>query len=199
MIRTLRIGTLALLVACLVLATADRAARGADKDDDKKKEEEAKKLAKIKAAGEAVDLLTKGKMNAADIVKTHDLEFVMYSFKPNNKGGLGAGDGFEVRLRKLAAAKKDMTKDALAAEAAELTRLAEVSKAIAELIEKYPLPKAEKDKNPKDWVKFNKEMKQGSIEFLEAVKTMNPEAVRKSAGALNGACVNCHRVFRDAL
>jgi hypothetical protein len=200
MIRTLRIGTLALLVACLVLATADRAARGADKDDDKKKEEDAKKLAKIKAAGAAVDLLTQGKMKAADIQKAHDLEFVMYVFKPSSKGGLGKGDGFEVRIKDLASKKAPpLAKAALAAEADDLIRLATVTKAIAEVNDFYTPTKKEKDKDPKDWRIYTGEMKQSSMDLIDAVKGMDPDAVKKAATKLNNACSQCHAKFRDAL
>jgi hypothetical protein len=192
MIRTLRVGTLALLAAFVVATTAPMIVR-ADKDDDKK---EAEKKEKIKKAGEAVDLLVQGKVKAADVVKMHELEFVMYAFKPHEKGGLGMGDGFEMRIRNLAS-KKALSTDALAKESADLTRLAQVSKAIAELVEAYPLPKKEKDKDPKDWVKFNKEMKQSSADLIEAIKSGKGDEVKKVGSSLNGACVNCHRVFRD--
>jgi hypothetical protein len=192
MIRTLRFGTLALLVAGVVLATATRSARG---DDDEKVK--AEKLAKAKKAGEAVESYLKGKSKAADIAKAHDLVFVMHAFTPTAKGGLGAGDGYWVRLKNLASKKAPSAKT-LEADAPDLIRLAEVTRGVAEIVEAYPVPPKDKDKNPtKNWVKYNKEMKQASLDFIEAVKGMKPDEVKMAGAALNNTCVRCHREFME--
>jgi cytochrome c556 len=192
MIRTLRVGTLALLVACMVSATAPLAVY-ADKDDDKK---EAEKKEKIKKAGEAVQLFLKGAITPQEVVKTNDMEFVMYAFKPHEKGGLGKGNGFELRIRDFAS-KKAPSNEALEKETPELVRLALVSKAIAELVEAYPVPPKAPGKDPKEWVQLNKTMKQSSADLIEAIKSGKGDEVKRVDTLLNNACFTCHKKFRD--
>jgi len=197
MIRTLRLGTLALLVAGVALAAATGAAR-ADKDDDKKKEEEARKLAKIKAAAADLDKVIDGKMMPAAVAKAHDIEPIMYTMKPSGKGGVGQGDGFEVKIRAIAASKKAWPEAKLKAEADELTRLTKYTKAIGEVSDYLPIPKQRaKNATDKDWKRYNEEMRKASDDLADAVKKMDPEAVKTAGTKLNSSCVSCHTKFRD--
>ncbi len=194
MIRTLRFGLLALLLAGLVLPLATLRVRADDKEETNKA---------MKAAKEAVEALIKsGGKGAEALAKKNDIVPVMYLFKPRNERypnaiGYGAkGEAVEIKIMNLA--KKTLPAAQLQKESADLITMAKQTKAIGEL-NKYYAPKTKKaGKDPKDWHKYNDEMQKYADDLIEAVKSGKPDAVKKVSNALNSACVNCHGIFRDS-
>ncbi len=178
-------------------------ARGRD-DDDKEKamKTAAAKDAVLKLVGD-LGKDDEVKKEAADVAAKHDIEFVMNQFKPRTKGGLGVGagpgavkyDGIETEL--LFLSKKALPQNVLAAQQADLQKMAEVSLAIAEVAPHYAPKKDEAGMPIKDWLKFSDDMKKQSKDLIDAIKGGNPKTVQDKANILNGSCDACHTEFRD--
>jgi hypothetical protein len=195
----------ALLTLGLIGLVFSSGLRAADKDKDKKEKE------KLLAAARDIITATYGKdpvqqaKDAPELAKKYDIGNVMHAaFKPRDKGGLGVGPAANpvlpdsIELKIMALAKKAPTKQALAKDANDLVKAIEVTRTIAEINGYWVPKKREPGKDPKDWTKFNEEMKKGSEELIKAIKSGDPAAVNKAATNLNSSCVNCHGVFRDS-
>lgn len=186
MVRNLRIGLLALFAASLVVLTAEQGIHAADKED-------------LKKAMDAIDQLIKSDGKGAEAAaKASGIDIMMHLFKPKNKGGIGVGpkgDGIEVKIINLA--KKALPAAQLTKEAEELITMAKQTKAIGDVNEFYGPKEKRAGKDPKEWKKYNDEMKQFSLELIAAVKGGKPDDVKKVANSINSSCVNCHTVFRD--
>jgi hypothetical protein len=205
MSRFLRIGLFGVMALSLCLL-ASPVTRGDDDDD----------AADIKEAGKAMDALKKlidavetnkdakevSKL-ANDLNKKTDLKHIMWAaYKPREKGGLGVGakagvirpDGVEAKL--ISMSKKPMPAKQLEKESEDLIKMAEVSKAIAEIAD-LNTPKKDEPKKPiTDWKTFNKRQKDSTKDFSDAVKAKDPDKLLDATKNLYSSCTNCHSVFR---
>jgi hypothetical protein len=92
--------------------------------------------------------------------------------------------------------KKPMTAAALEKEGPALIKMAESSKAIAEVAE-MNTPKMNMPGKPiAEWTKYNKLQKDSAQELIDAVKKNDPDKVLKATKDLYSSCTNCHSVFR---
>src|SRR5947209_6127370 len=138
------------LLALPLAFLAISAGRG-DEDDDKA----------IKEAQEAIVKMAKAnngdaEKQAAELAKKAELINVMQVFKPRNKKGLGwnaKGEGIETKI--IAMAKRPLSKGDLGTQEEDLIKMAEVTRAVAEVAYHFT-PKVKKaDKDPADWKKYN--------------------------------------------
>lgn len=175
------------LLGCLGLAVcvvAAGKARTADDDEDD--------IKAAKAAQADIIQVMEGKLKPDEVKKKYpELKPLMWSFKPSAKGGIGAGprggaDSIEQKIIILSKGRRD--------DPAVLEKIAQVSKAMADIADQYP-PKKAADV-PK-WKKYNDEMRQGAEELAKAAKAKDNAAIKKAAGALNDSCKGCHGDFRD--
>jgi hypothetical protein len=175
-----------------------------DEDEDQKKATLAARADVLKLAGmKGADL----KKAAEEIAKKHQMEYVMYSFKPRDKNGVGIGekpgtvtpDSIELYLLlkmgkgKRPALELEKNRDAF-------IKMAQITGDIAEITEFYKPKKNAPGKMIKDWEKFTKEMQEGSKDLLKALdpKKPDPAKVFEAAQRLNSSCVDCHAMFRDS-
>ncbi len=184
---------LALGTWCLVAP----ATWSADDDDKAKIQEAQQKVLKLAeaAGGDAQKL-------AASLAKDADLGHVMHVFKPRDKGGVGVGskaggitpDSIELMI--IAMAKKAPAKTELTKHAADYAKMADVTRAVAEVaLIRVPAPAA--GKKPEDWKKFSEQMKAGAQELKDTLKDADPKKLKAAAGKLNASCNDCHAIFRD--
>jgi cytochrome c556 len=187
------------LAAALVVLTGP--ARSADKDDDP---------AATKKAGDAVIKLI-GQLDDKDVpdkakavAKANEIERVMRQFKTRKDGGMGIGakppvgvkDGIELALIDFAG--KSPNAATLKANQADLLKMAQVSRAVAEINAFYPPPKPKmKGVQPSDYKKWNDEMKASSKELEDAIKAADPGKVEAASKKLVASCNSCHSGFRD--
>jgi hypothetical protein len=127
------------------------------------------------------------------------LKFVMRSYKPRAKGGIGVGaKGESIELKIIGLSKRALPAAEVGKQKADLETIAGVSKAISEVTHYYT-PKGKKPgKDPKDWTKFTEEMTKGAEELAKAAKSGDRQAIKTAATNLNASCTNCHGTFRDA-
>jgi len=190
----------ALALAGLFLAPA---VRGRD-DDDKEA------VAKTAAAREAVLKLAgdlgnddAARKEAADIAKKHDIKYVMNQFKPRDKGGLGVGDKPDailpdaIELKLLALGKKALPTKDLAAQQADLEKMARVAEAIGFIAPGYAANEGRKPSEIKDWNRYCDDMRRQAKDLAGAIKGGDPKKVQSAANTLNGSCNACHTAFRD--
>jgi hypothetical protein len=170
---------------------------GSAADNETKSAQEAiKKVAALLAKGDQAQ----AHQAAAEAAKKYDLDVIMDVFKARDKKGVGIGpkpkvykpDGIEaqfINMEKRAPAPKDAP---AFAEAAYLTA------AVAEIIvDKCPVQKKEKDKDPKEWKQWSRDMRQSALQLATALKANDRNAVKKAAKELNNSCTNCHGPFRQ--
>jgi hypothetical protein len=185
------------LLALGVVVLSVTSSYSADEDDIK---------AVKAAAADVIKLVdTKGDIaKAADeLAKKHEIDKVMHGFKPRTKNGIGVGekagavmpDSIELKIIDLGKRKLTEIKPELAKKSADLQRMAEITRAIAEVNEFYA-PTAGK-KNPKLYKKFNDDMKKTSKDLIEAIKMADAEKVKAAATSLNKSCNECHAEFRN--
>jgi soluble cytochrome b562 len=180
------------------------AARGRDEID----KEAAMKAA---AAREAVLKLVAdlgnedaAKKEATDLAKKHDLKYVMYQFRPRDKGGLGVGDkpgaaaqdSIELELLQLGA-KKPLSPKEFAAQQADLAKMAQVVQAVALVTPHYAANDNRKPSEIKDWNRYSDDMLRQSKDLAAAIQSGEPKKVQTAANTLNGSCNACHTAFRD--
>jgi len=197
--RSYRLACGVLLAAALVVLTGP--ARSAEDDDPKA----------TKKAGEAVNKLI-GQLDARDvsdqakaIAKANEIERVMRQFKTRKDGGMGVGearppvgvkDGIELALMDFAG--KSPNAGTLKANQADLMKMAQVSRAVAEINAHYTPPKTKmKGVQPSDYKKWNDEMRSSSKELEDAIKAANPAKVEEASKKLTASCISCHSGFRD--
>jgi hypothetical protein len=154
------------------------------------------------------DLIEKGdaagaKTQAKALAKDTELDDVMNLFKPRKKKGIGVGDkpgvanpdGIEQKL--IALGRDAPSGTTLTKEAKALQKMGYVMAAVAEFATAKAPEKDMGKKKVKDWTMWATEMREGSVAFADAAKSNSPAEVHKAAVKLNGACNNCHSVFRD--
>jgi Cytochrome C' len=187
------------LLALGVVVLSVTSSYSADDDDDKKA---------VKAAADDVIKLvdTKGDVSkeAEALAKKHEIDKVMHGFKPRLRGGIGIGavpgavmpDSIELKIIDLGKQKVPAIKKELAMKSADLQKMAEITRAIAEINEFYaPTPAGKK--NPKLYKKFNDDMKKTSKDLIEAIKMADAEKVKAAATSLTKSCNECHSEFRN--
>jgi hypothetical protein len=176
----------------------------ADDEEDTKAIQEAQKgivkLANMNGAAakaEAKAIADKARKAAAG--GDEGLKFVMRAYKPRAKGGIGVGaKGESIELKIIALSKRALKDADVAKQSKDLDKIVDVSKAISEITYEFT-PKTKKaGKDPKDWTKFTDEMKKGSDELAQAIKSGKGAAIKTTANNLNASCTNCHGTFRDA-
>jgi cytochrome c556 len=196
MSRFFRMWTLgsALIAAMAFLAVG--APSRADDDDSDKEIKEAQKdvldLAKQIADGKDVQI-------AADKIskKYEDLNTIMYAFKPKAKKGIGVGakgEGIEQKIQSMG--KRAIPAGTLQKQKADLIKMAYINIAIANLTMNRPV-KPKGGKGAKEWKEHTTEMKNSSLELIEAIKSGSSAKVKAVSTKLETSCNNCHTDFRD--
>jgi len=182
-------GLIVLAASCFVgLAVA------AEDEDIKKARTAIEAIAKNIEAGKDKDATAVAVKVKKDI---EDLDAVMTAYKPAKSKGIGIGkvDGIETKFNSLS---KRVDASALKTEEKDLLRMAYLNLAMAEIIKHYPPQKDQGMKTKKAWLKFNEEMKEGTEEFIKAVKGGKPAEVKKAAIKVVAGCTECHSIFRDS-
>jgi hypothetical protein len=187
--RVLGVGTVVLAVAAAFLA-GDLTA------DEKTARDGIEKLAKSLEKGNADKAVV-------DSLKKENLDDIMNLFKLRKSGGFGVGkpgefpppDGIELKFNSLGkkTIKADLDKqgDAIAEAAYRAAAIAEIA------AHKCPIPKKMGEKDPKDWEKWTKGMKESALELAKAAQAKDAKKVEAVAKKLNDTCAQCHGVFRD--
>jgi hypothetical protein len=150
--------------------------------------------------------------DAAQFFKDHnlDLKKTMWVFKPrekDGKGGFGVGpkpdptgtvpDGIDAWITTYGnPRRKAFTDKELAKLAPDLERLADVTRAMAEIAEQFTPKKKMAGMDPKDWKESNEKMKEWSTKLKVAIKAKKPDDVKKAFENLYSSCTDCHGVFR---
>jgi hypothetical protein len=131
-----------------------------------------------------------------------DLEAPMKIMALRDNGGLGFGpkgsipgpDGIEARLINLG--RRPLSEKDLAAQSAALSKSADIISAISEMaLVKGPTKKVG-NKDPKDWMRWSQDMKDGATALSAAVAKKDPTAIKEAAEKLNVTCTDCHNVFK---
>jgi hypothetical protein len=158
-----------------------------------------------KQAAHLLDLAEAGRGDArpVDLRPEMDLDEVEGLMKPRPRGGLGVGlvadtvkpDGIEAKL--FALVRRPLGEAEAWAQSADLARAAAVTAAMAQLLHAYAPDKKEGLKDPKDWRAWAGQMQAAAQELEAAARAKDPRAIRAAAIKVNGACLNCHEVFRD--
>ncbi len=69
--------------------------------------------------------------------------------------------------------------------------------AIARVTRFLPMEKDQKNRPGKvRWLKYSMDTEKGAVDFIQAVQSKRPMAVKKAAIALQNNCNQCHREFR---
>jgi hypothetical protein len=193
------------LALCLCLLTS-KVTRGDDDDDAADIKEAAKATDALKKLIDAIETNKDAKEIAKladELNKKTDLKHIMWAaYKPREKGGLGVGakpgairpDGIEAKI--ISMSKKPLPAKQLQNESEELIKMAEVSRAIAEIADRNKPQKDEPKKPKADWPKYNDLQKKSSKDVIDAVKAKDPDKVLDATKNLYSSCTNCHSVFR---
>jgi hypothetical protein len=191
------IGLITVLALGVFLLAGNKATSA---DDDAKVRKAAQKdlldLAKAIESGKV-----NPKAAAAIHKKYEDLNDLMVGFKPRDKGGIGVGpkgpgDGIELKLNTLG--KRALSKMQLGKERAELTKMAYIMLAYAEVAPHYAPTRPKGGKGAKEWKQYNDDWRKGTRELLDALKMDSPDKLKKAANNINNACNSCHSDFRDS-
>jgi cytochrome c556 len=140
------------------------------------------------------------KKQLEEMTKKYDqLKPLMYVFKPRAKGGLGVGpegkaDGIELKISALGKPRGGLSPAQIRAQAADLLKIAAVSKAMADVADHYP---SYGKKDVAAWKDLNNDMRKGADELIAAVKSGDPAKLKTAANNLNASCSSCHSKFRD--
>ncbi|HTU17089.1 MAG TPA: cytochrome c [Gemmataceae bacterium] len=143
------------------------------------------------------------KAQTAAMKKKYNLEDIMWFYKPRKKGGIGFGkdgDSIELTIGKVGNPRaKGWTPKKRLAMRADLAKVAEFNRAIAEVADLYAneFNDSKGKKNPALWKKFVKEMRKGADDLDKAAKGQNAGAIQKAADNLNASCIKCHSEFRE--
>lgn len=189
--------TLALSLGSAVVALGLLAAVCAA-DGDPKLQAAAQKLADLAAQGKDAEL----KKQAMTLAKEVDeIGPVMNLMAVRRNGGLGFGkgggrfDGIEAKI--LDMLKNPLKPADVAAQSADLERMAHQAAALAEVVRHLcTVDKKMPDKDPKDWAQWSDDMHKAAMELAAAAKAKKDEDVTKAAKKLNKSCSACHSVFK---
>jgi hypothetical protein len=150
---------------------------------------------KIAAAIKSGDMDGAKKMAAA--TKKHDLENIMWAFKPKAKLGIGFGagdkltDGIEVKYREVA---RDGAK---AKEVPLFEQMGYITQAVA-LVAEARTPDKDKGKGTvKGWQTAVKDMMSGGQDLVKASKAKGAAESKVAATKVNNACNACHAEWRN--
>jgi hypothetical protein len=195
--------SVAVLLLALSIASAG-AARSADDDDDVLKKAIAaarEPVLKLAQATEAKDF----DKQAEKLAKEHTMAAVMRQFKPRTKEGGGIGIGEvpgaitpdNIELKIIRWTDKPPTKTELTKFNAELVKMAQVTRAIAEATP-YWTGKPKPGTDPKDWAKYSDVMKKSADDLIAALKEKEPDSkkIQIVATKLLSSCTDCHSKFR---
>lgn len=136
--------------------------------------------------------------------KFDDLDAIMHVYKARNKGGIGWGkDGSDLE-KKIGHLGDDKSKDKLtpakvAAVKDDLVKVADLSRAVAEISKLYPEQYKENDtgkKNPAKWKQYTEKMSKGAEELREAAKGGDFATIKRAINNLDASCNKCHKDFR---
>lgn len=184
------------VVALLTLAVGFLSVgRARDEDDDKKAGEAASP--DVQKLADAVGNPAALKKQADMMEKKYELKSIMWAFKPKASGGIGVGAppvGIEPKL--ITELGKKPLKN-LPAQAADLLKMNQVIRGIAEVTPSYADKFTKTPAEAKTWKGLADDMKKGSDELEAAIKAGDPKAVHKAANDLNTSCDDCHTKFRD--
>jgi len=184
------VGLLTLGVCFLAVARA----RDDDADDEKAAAAASPDVRKL---ADAVGNPAALKKQADMMEKKYELKPIMWGFKPKDRGGLGVGStpaGIETKL--ITELGKKPLKN-LPAQAADLLKMTQVIRGIAEVTPSYAGKFTKTPAEAKTWQGLADDMKKGSDELEAAIKANDPKAVYKAANDLNTSCDDCHTKFRD--
>jgi cytochrome c556 len=179
-------------------------ARARDEADEKVKIEAAKKAYDdVKGLADAVAKPEELKKRVDAIVKKYDeMTPIMWQMKPVEKGGALVGkpgtfpnDSIELGLLQLG--KKPPKAADIPAQAPDLQRLAEYTRAIAEVAPKYASKWAKNKAEEKAWNELAGDMAKGSDDMISAAQKGDEKALKKAINDLNHSCNECHTKFRD--
>jgi cytochrome c556 len=201
--KTMAASVLGLSLALVLLATLSESVAADDPIIVPKKiQESVTKMADDVGKGNKVD------KDADLFFKDHkdELKKTMWVFKPrekDGKGGLGVGskpgaykqDGIEALI--LNQIGKSPSPLDLKTSGDDLTRLADITLAMAEISGKYTPEKKVGDKDPKIWTASNDDMKKAALSLKSAVKDGDKAKVQKAFLALSASCNRCHTTFRE--
>jgi hypothetical protein len=176
----------ALLVAGMLVIFGPMSRSAADEDEDVK----AAKAAVTRLAKDIADGKKVSDETVKQIVKKHDdLEAVMSVYKAEKKGD----PTLERILEKLAKKKTFAAKDK-----ATLKKVAELSRALALLTPHYTEKTKGSPTKKKEWDKYVKDMDEGAVELLKALKGGKDKEIATTSTKLSGSCTDCHGAFRTS-
>jgi cytochrome c556 len=186
--------------ALLALALWSLTAYSADDDGDKKEAQQAILKLVDSMKGNKGDV----KAQTAALKKRFDeLEPIMWVYKSRKKGGLGIGkDGEDIEqtIGKVGNARaKGWTAKKRLDMRADLAKVADLSRALAEVADLYAKKYNDNNTgkpNPAKWQEYVKQMRKGADELNKAVQGQDAAAIQKAAGNLSASCTNCHSDFR---
>ena len=176
------------------------AARGRDDDDaEKAMKTAAARVAVLKLVGD-LGKADEVKKEAADIAAKHDIEFVMNQFRPRTRAAWASApaprdkyDGIETEL--LFLGKKALPQKDLAAQQADLQKMAEVSLAISEIA--HYAPKQDAAGMPiKDWQKYSGDMNKQSKDSSTPSRAATPRRSRTRPTSSTAAATPATRSSR---
>jgi cytochrome c556 len=178
-------------------------ARARDDDEEKKIEAAKKALPDVQKLAEAAGKPDELKKQADAISKKYDeLLPIMWQMKPVSKGGMQIGkpntfqnDSIELGLLQMGK-KPPMGKD-LADKAADIQKLAEVTRGIAEVAPHYAKKFTKTPAEEKEWNKLSEDMAKSSDDLNAAAQKADGPGLKKAVNNLNKSCDDCHTKFRD--
>jgi cytochrome c556 len=186
------LGALALGVSVLAVA------RGRDKDEADNLKAAAVPAPDVKKRADAAGDPAALKKEAAAISTKDELLPIMWAFKPREKGGLGVGaKGEGIELKLISLGKKVLPAKDLSAQGADLKRMAEVTRGIAEVTPSYAGKFTKTPAEAKQWKGYAEDMKKASTDLIAAVKANNGKSIKDVTNHLNASCNDCHEKFRD--
>jgi hypothetical protein len=194
------LGACILLGVVVVLMTSNGEA--ADKEEIAAAQKKVLEIADDIANKKTEDASKKAAAFVKPLQDYKDLEAAMKIMALRDNGGLGFGpkgkfspDGIEAKLINLGL-RKLLKEDELKAQADDLAKSANIVAAVSEMALAKPPAKKLGDKDPKDWMKWAQNMKEGAAALSDAVAKKDAEAIRSASEKLNGSCSDCHNVFK---
>jgi soluble cytochrome b562 len=186
------LGALALGVSVLAVAS------GRDKDEADNLKAAAAAAPDVQKLADAAGDPAALKKEAAAISTKDELLPIMWAFKPAAKGGLGVGGkGEGIELKLISLGKKVLPAKDLTAQGADLKRMAEVTRGIAEVTPSYAGKFTKTPAEAKEWNGYAEDMKKTSDDLRLAAKANFAKGIKDAANHLNASCNDCHTKFRD--
>jgi hypothetical protein len=206
----MRTNLLRMTLGLVALTFGSIALSRADEDDEEARQREA-----VKAARTAVLLIVAGKAEDPTkppgdvplLAKKHGVDATMKVFGKSRRGGIGIGAGFAAARGRGWDSIEMLVRDyAISAPARaevvtfnnDLLQLGRITLAVSSMMPHYvPTKDGGKGKTADQWLKQSEQMRQGTLDFMAAVRAKDHVAVGAAAKRLNEACAMCHKIFRD--